>query len=482
MKLSLRNQLSLWAGLAILFIVFSVILITQQITVWSLENSLDENLQKRAYMVASIISSDITTDEDSYARVISDLASQKLSFVPSQLRVVSPSGRPIVAFGDITDPLVQQLNNNLIAANVSTGYFSTILAEGGEHLRSYTIAAPDPRTHSTLAYVQIVESMSQIEQTKAGLWRNGLIIGLVGSCLAIIIGQILLRRGFKSLNKIIEAVDQADYNHLKSGLREDVKPIELQQLAKSLSAMWLRLDMAASEKSKAVGNMSHDLRTPLAALQGQLEVLLKQPSLAPETRDSLERMLNETRRLTRLVKNMLLNVQLESQPALIVEDVNIKEILDETIGDVWILARGLDLDITAFEDVIIRGDRDLVKQALMNLVENAIKFTPKGGQVGLTLARDGDWAVIQIKDTGRGIPGEQLPHVMEAFHNVGKKSAGEGARLGLSIVKQIVEIHHGQIEIQSHLGIGTSVTLRLPKKSSSPLNEPASPITAPVVH
>ncbi len=141
-------------------------------------------------------------------------------------------------------------------------------------MRSYTIAVPDPRTHSTLAYVQIIESLSQVEETKQGLWRNGIIIGLVGSFLAITIGQILIRRGFKPLYAIVEAIDKADYNHLKSGMKEDVNSVELQQLAKSLSAMWLRLDMAVSEKRKVIGNMSHDLRTPLTALQGQLEVLL----------------------------------------------------------------------------------------------------------------------------------------------------------------------------------------------------------------
>ncbi len=121
MKLSFRNQLSLWVGLASLVIVFSTIFVTQQITVWSLENSLDENIQKRAYMVAAIISSDITTDEASYARVINDLASQELSFVSSQLRVISPSGKPIVEFGKMTDPTIQQLDYYLQASDVIKG-------------------------------------------------------------------------------------------------------------------------------------------------------------------------------------------------------------------------------------------------------------------------------------------------------------------------------------------------------------------------
>lgn len=466
MKLSFRNQLSIWIGLASLVIVFSTIFVTQQITAWSLEDSLNQNIQKRAYMVAAIISSDITTDEASYARVINDLASQELSFVPSLLRVISPTGKPIVEYGKMTGPTIQQLDSYLQASNVNKGHFGTVSTEAHDPLRSYTIAVADPRTHSTLAYVQTIESLSQVEETKKGLWRNGIIIGLIGSFLAIIIGQVLTRRGFKPLYAIVEAIDKADYNHLKSGLKEDVNSVELQQLAKSLSAMWLRLDMAVSEKRKVIGNMSHDLRTPLTALQGQLEVLLSQPSLTAETKDSLSRMLNETRRLTRMVKNMLLNVQLESRLSLMIEDVNLKNILDATVGDMWTLARGLELNISAPKDIFISGGRDLLIQMLMNIIDNAIKFTPKGGKIGIALTNDGGWAVIQVSDTGRGIPSEQLPHATEAFYKVGssQKSAGEGARLGLAIVKQIVELHHGQIEIQSREGSGTTVTVRLPLK------------------
>ena len=467
MKLSLRNQLSLWVGLATLVIFFPTIFITQQITVWNLETSLDENMQKHAYMVAAIISSDITTDEASYVRVINDLANQELSFVPSLLRVISPSGKPIVEFGKMTGAILQQLDYQVQSSDVTSGHFSTILAEGTDPLRSYTIAVSDPRTRSILAFVQIIESMSQIEQAKQGLWRNGIIVGLSGSILAILAGQILIRRGFRPLYNIMQVIDKVDYNHLRASMQKEDAPVELEHLAKSLSAMWLRLDMAVSEKRKVIGNMSHDLRTPLTALQGQLEVLLAQPSLAPETRDSIERMLNETRRLTRMVKNMLLNVQLETKPVLIIEDVNLREIVDEVIGDMWKLTEGLEFNIIAHEDITVPAGRDLLTQMLMNIVDNAIKFTAKGGKIEIKLTAEGDWAVLRISDTGRGIPNEQLPHVTEAFYrvNLSRKPAGEGARLGLAIVKQIVDLHHGQIEIQSREGFGTSVTIRLPLKN-----------------
>jgi signal transduction histidine kinase len=467
-KLNLSLQLSLWLILAILIIIFSSIFVTQQITVWSLENSLDENLQQRGNMVASVIASDITTDEDDYARVIIDLASQEYSFVSSQLRVISPTGNPIVEFGKMNSSNMQNLNLHLQSQEVEKGLFNTLYSESAEPLRSYTILVTHPQTHIKLAYVQILESRSQIADVRQDLWRNSILIGFVGSILAIIVGLVLIRRGFKPLYTIVAAIDKADYNHLKSSIQGG-GPAELEQLAKSLSAMWLRLDMAVSEKQKVIGNMSHDLRTPLTALQGQLEVLLSQPSLTFETRDSIERMLNATRRLARMVRNMLLNVQLESKPILIIEDVNLKEIVDIVVRDMWALTKGLKFNIVAHADVIITGSRDLLIQMLMNIVDNALKFTPTGGKIELKLTRDKGYAVIQVTDTGRGIPSEQLPHVTEAFYRISsaRKSEGEGSRLGLSIVKQIVDLHHGLIEIQSREGFGTSVIIHLPLQVTS---------------
>jgi signal transduction histidine kinase len=463
MKHSLRFQLSLWVGVAVLVIVFYSIFVTQQITVWSLEKSIDEDLLKRGNMVASIIASDITTDEDDYARVISDLASQEYSFVSSRLRVISPAGSPIIEFGKMTDPVIQRLNSQLQSSQAEGGLFDTIKSEEFESLRSYTILVYHPRTHVKLAYVQIIESLSQIEVAKQSMWRNGIINGLLGSIFAIIIGLLLIQHGFKPLTKIVAAIDKADYYHLKSSIQEGGSA-ELEQLAKSLSAMWLRLDMAVTENRHVIGNMSHDLRTPLTALQGQLEVLLTQPSLLTETKASLELMLNETQRLSRMVKNMLLNVQLGSRPVQTDEQVNLKDVVDSVVRDMWVLVDGLKFNIVAPEDIYITGNQDLLIQMLINIVDNAIKFTLKDGKVELQLTQEKDHAVLKVSDTGRGIPDDQLPHVTEAYYKVGltKKSAGEGSRLGLAIVKQIVDIHHGKIKIKSMIGVGTTVIVWLP--------------------
>ena len=462
MRLSLQNQLSLWAGLTIVIIVFSVVYITQQTTAWSLNNTFDENIKKRAYMVASVISSDLTTDEESYVTVISNLADQKLSFVSSQLRVINPAGETILQYGEISSPVIQQLDLHLQETEVSTGYFSTVTGEKNEHFRTFTISVPHARTHGTLAYVQIIESLRFVEQSMGNLWFNGLIIGIGGSLIATAIGYFLIRRGLRPLNRIVGAIDRIDYDHLQPDMKE-AGPTELEQLSRSLSAMAKRLDLAVSEKRKIIGSMSHDLRTPLTALQGQLEVMLEQPSLPPGNRDSLERMLKETGRLTRMVKNLLLSVQLESKPSVFMDRINLKDIVDEVIADIWPLTAGLEFNIAADNDITVMGNRDLLVQLLMNITDNAIKFTPKGGKIDLIMVSDYESAILRVSDNGPGIAEKQLPYVMQPFHKMGHgKVSGQGAHLGLSIVKQIVDLHHGNIEIKSAERSGTSVIIRLP--------------------
>ncbi len=466
MTVSLRTRLLSWFGLVLFVLIFAVTFLAHEIVVWNMEEAIDDTLQKRVHMIAAIVSSDITTDEASYAQVISDLTKQELPFVPLLLRVTSPKGKTIVEFGEVPVSVVDNLNRQLQLVDSGSKRLDTIMSGNGTPLRVYTVSVNDPRTGEVLALVQDAESLEQLEQTKRQLWYTGAIAALCGTLLALVIGLVLMQRWFSPLRAIIRAIDEFDYSHLKSRLEQEARPAELEQLAKSLMAMWRRLDTALSERQESLARVSHDLRTPLTALQGHLEVLLLQPSLSKEVKDSLEQILRETRRLARLVKNLLLNVQLEAKPAIATEEVNLGDLIDEVVADVWTLAGGLEFQVVAPRDLTVFGDHDLLKQMLLNIVDNAIKFTPKGGQIKLTVASEGDWVVLDVSDTGQGIPSQDLPHVTQAFYRskISKKAGAVGAGLGLSIVKQIVELHGGELGIQSQEGAGTSVKVRLPTK------------------
>ncbi len=466
MTLSLRTQLLLWFVLAVLFIAFAITFLTQEITIWNMERSIDDSLQKRTHMVAALVSSDITTDESSYAILVTDLTRQEFPFAPLLLRIVSPGGKVIAELGEVAAPIANELDDQLQFPDIGNGRFDTIAPKNIDPLRVYTISVSDQRTREVLAFTQSVESLEQVEEVKRGLLRNGIIVGLGGGLLAIALGLFLIWRGFRPLQTILQTINEVDYHNLKTNLKKESRPAELEQLAKNLTAMWHRLDLAIADRQKLIGSVSHDIRTPLTALQGQMEVLLLQSSLTVETRDSIERMLKETHRLIRLLKNLLLNVQLEAKPSLVTEKVSVKELVSEVVGDMWTLTGGLKINMVAPHDISVHGDRDLLKQMLMNIVDNAVRFTPKTGKVDLILTGEGDWAVMEIADTGCGISRDDLPHVTKAFYRTAqsRRSVTEGTGLGLAIVKQIVELHGGHMEIRSQENSGTSVKVHLPRR------------------
>jgi len=165
-----------------------------------------------------------------------------------------------------------------------------------------------------------------------------------------------------------------------------------------------------------------------------------------------------------MTNNLLLNAQLESKPIFLPRDVDLTELLDEVIREARVLAEGLNLEVSTPEVVVVPGDYDLLKQMVLNVVDNAIKFTPKGGSVQVSLSRAEDWAILSVSDTGQGIPPKHLTHVMEPFYKAAppRKSKAGGVGLGLAIVKQVIDLHGGQLEIHSQEGVGTTVTMRLP--------------------
>jgi signal transduction histidine kinase len=191
---------------------------------------------------------------------------------------------------------------------------------------------------------------------------------------------------------------------------------------------------------------------------------MKQLSPDPEVKESLRRIAREVHRLVRTTDDLLLNAQLESNPELTRQAINLRELLEEVVADVWTLSENLELDLPASEDILISGDHELLKQMVLNIVDNAIKYTPKGGKIKLSLGQANGWAILEVSDSGIGIPTHDLPHVMEPFYRseLSRKSATRGTGLGLAIVKRVVELYDGQVEIQSQEGAGTTVKVHLP--------------------
>jgi two-component system, OmpR family, sensor kinase len=240
---------------------------------------------------------------------------------------------------------------------------------------------------------------------------------------------------------------------------------EVGQLIVAFNETMARLETLFTAQRRFLADVSHELRTPLTVIKGNVGLLRRIGTTDEESLESIEA---EVDRLTRLVGDLLLLAQAESgKMPLDMRPVELDTILLEVFQQMRILAGDrLQIKITDIDQVQVVGDRDRIKQVLLNLVGNAIKYTPAGGQVILSLAKSNEQARLLIKDTGPGIPAPDLPHIFERFYRAEKSRTrsreGSGFGLGLSIAYWIVRNHNGRIEVDSKEGAGTTFCVWLP--------------------
>jgi len=223
-----------------------------------------------------------------------------------------------------------------------------------------------------------------------------------------------------------------------------------------------RLDRVFQSQRHFVADASHELRSPLTVLQGNLD-LLKRNLGDEDRRESLRAIESETERMSRIVKDLLLLAEVESGPTERGKMVSLGEILLEGLERGWQLAGNRNIILGRHEDLSVRGDAHELRQLLTNLIDNAIRYTPEGRTITLSLYRDGDWARLEVADTGMGIAPEHLPHIFDRFYRVGKgrSRANGGSGLGLAIVKAIAEQHRGKVTVTSEPGKGSTFTVWL---------------------
>jgi heavy metal sensor kinase len=242
---------------------------------------------------------------------------------------------------------------------------------------------------------------------------------------------------------------------------------ELGQLALTFDQMLIRLENAFERERRFTGDAAHELRTPLTALKGQIEVTLSQPRDLVEYENKLRELASQVERLIRL-SNALLFLSLSDQKRLSWNPVNVdlEEILDMIIEQITPLAEEKKLAFTTdFQaDLSIVGDIDHLTRLFLNIFDNAIKYTPKGGKITVKTERDTQNMIIDIHNSGPGIPMEHLPHLFDRFYRVetDRSSQTGGTGLGLAIVQEIVRLHVGKISVTSGISQGVRFTLSFP--------------------
>lgn len=466
--MSIRTRLTLWyvGLLAVLLIVFGVALYAT--VFYTSYQEVDRSLQRRASDIQASLATLITLQEDFDTMV-------------RRGGLVLPNA-DVFSNGDIYVQL-RALDGRIISRSENLGNQYLIIppdqharAQRGEvvpsdfvvnktRLRAY-VAPIKTNSGEVIGFIELAQSLRQVDSTLRDLATliivsiaAGLIVAAIGGW--FVAGNILgpIDRVTTAAQKITRARDL--------GRRIEVPPTadEVGRLALTFNEMLARIEELFRSQQRFVADVSHELRSPLTAVRGNLDLLRRGAVDDPQEREhALEAIDSETARMSRLVSDLLLLARQDSGVPIARQPIELDTLMLEVYRQAQLTARGIAVALGAEDQALIVGDRDRLKQVLLNLVDNAIKYTVPGGKVTLSLMKEDGWVKLAVQDTGIGIAAENIPNLFDRFYRVDKARARDagGTGLGLAIAKAVVEAHNGRITVESQLGKGSTFTVWLP--------------------
>lgn len=317
----------------------------------------------------------------------------------------------------------------------------------------------------------IIEVGGTVEAIHAAL-RGLLIMLLAGFPIILVLaaggGYLLIRSALHPVKKICTAAENITLHNLNDRLPVIASGDSIEELSHTLNRMINRLDQSYRQMSKFSADASHELRTPLSIIRAGLETALMSPSLPEEDKERLGIILEEAEYLSKITESLFVISRLDAGEACIAcMQVNLSSLASTTAEQILILTdeKNINFRCTLDATVFVNGDPTRLKQIIVNLLDNAIKYTPEGGSISLRVYSSSNQAKLEVEDSGVGIAAEDIPHIFKRFYRADKvrsRELGGGAGLGLSIIRSICAAHNGDIQVVSTEGRGTLFTVELP--------------------
>jgi heavy metal sensor kinase len=456
--LSVRTRLTLWYGGVLL----AIVLVISAVSYFMLRRILIGGADVELLMVGQIVrDAGIGEARRSEAEVREILGPR---FLDVFYRVTGPDGQPQAESGALRGrrlPLSAEAREHGRSGEPT---FETVSLSRGERVRLLTI--PLTQEPAPSRFIQVGATFADIDRALAGYTETLAVMVPMGLGLALVGGAWLARSALRPVETMSRTARRIGAQDLTRRLPLRGTADELDHLAETLNAMFARLETAFTHVRRFAVDAAHELRTPLTVLKGGIEVALRADRASSEYRDVLRSSLEEVEQLIALAENLLLFSRLRMDMALPRQTIELETLLMEVVDTGARLAdgRGVVVRLGAVEPLVVHGDPSTLRRALVNLVENAIKYTKAGGTVELSLERDGRHAVVAVNDTGVGMNPADADRIFEPFVRLDSARAGEagGAGLGLSIVDSIVAAHDGRLSVQTAPGVGSTFAIRLP--------------------
>ncbi|HEY3857608.1 MAG TPA: ATP-binding protein [Verrucomicrobiae bacterium] len=465
---SLRFRLILWyvGLLTAVFLLFGAALYL--VLRNYLETSFAETLNRRSEQIAVSLLANIDKTGDAY--VADQIATR---YAPENydrfIRITRPDGTVLYASGKTADFRPEEIPQ-LDPKKIPNHFTRKIESGGGPRLMD-TVKIFEKKNGQKYL-IESAGPLAPIETILSRLVVSLLIglplLGIVGVCGAL----FLVGRALAPVVETAQSAERITLHNLNERLPLTKTGDELEQLSLALNRMIARLSDSFEQNRRFLADASHELRTPLAALRGELESVVAESSKVPELSDRVGSALEEVDRLAKIVDALFAISRLDAGEARQERtQFDLAPLAASTTEQMSLLAedKGITVECDAKDTVTVEGDRARIKQIVVNLLDNAIKYTPRGGSISLNVRAAEEKAIIEVADTGIGIPATALPHIFERFFRVDEarsRDAG-GAGLGLAIVKSICAAHGGSVRVESAPSQGSRFKVELPLAKSA---------------
>jgi heavy metal sensor kinase len=485
---SLRFKLTLWYVLilGILLISFSGFLY------FTLSKSLYRDVDEKLRSLAELIASESASPSSKFGFGTFDQAletSLNLRPIGKFIQVLDQSGNIGRKSDNLRNVQLPISLNALKNATKGSITFETNRALGNTPLRIITF--PVIEDDHVTKIVQIASSLEEVEDALNTLFLILIIAVPLALMIAILGGQFLAHKALKPVDNITQTARMITSQNLNQRIAPVKMKDEISRLIETFNEMISRLDQSFRQVKQFSSDASHELKTPLTILKGEVEVTLRKERSLQEYQQTLKSNLEEINRMSQIVDDLLLLSRADGgEVGLNKEDINLSEIFNEVVTQMEMLAASRKLRLFAsnhHQDIHMFGDALRIRELFINLIENGIKYTEQGGTIRVTLSKEyeplgrnspggtegekEEFAKIVVSDTGIGIAEEDQERIFNRFFRVDKARSREegGSGLGLSICKWIIEAHQGEIRVESELGKGSSFIVKLPLKLPSKL-------------